>query len=503
VSDRRQEWESWQDLARARLAVADLTGALEAIRTGVDTFRSVLPAESPQLGGALFLLGDVLRRDGRPREAVSCLEEAHAILLKKPPRNPRDLAELEAALAATRAALKRQRLRPSSQRKLKKKRYGRPVSGSRLRTVLETEESNMPTGSRRPLALSAAVALVLGLVSCNKSPTSPSPPVPTPGPVTIVALRLVAPSEIAPGESVQLTANAVKSDGSIENVSGQVEWTVRSVTASSVVSLTDSGLATGTERGEAVVTVRFEGRAAEATTFVLPKGTFRLAGVVSESGVGLEGVTITVIAGVGLGLMAVTDFRGDYALYGVAGPVQIRASLTGYVENTQEIEVAAHRMHSLELVSSRPRDEYAGTYTLTVTAADTPGRPCAPGFPEELKRRVYIAQIEQTGADLEVSLSGADFIRGHFRGAVTQPGKITFWIRPASVWDYDEEEVVERLSDGTRLFVSGTIDARSTPSGISGTVNRAFGGSIWRDSGSGTYSQNSGCPLDRFEMVRR
>lgn len=360
----------------------------------------------------------------------------------------------------------------------------------------------MPAGSRR-LALSAAAALALGLVSCNKSPTSPPPAVPAPSPVTIVALRLLAPSEIAPGESVQLTANAIKSDGSVENVSGQVEWVVRSVAASVAVSLTDTGVATGTERGESVVTARFEGRAAETTIFVLPKGTFRLAGVVSESGVALEGVKITVIAGVGAGLTAVTDVRGDYALYGVAGPVQIRASLTGYVETTQGIEVAAHLLHSLELVSSRSRDDYAGIYSLTVTGTDTPGRPCAPGFPEALKRRVYVAHIEQTGADLEVSLSEADFIRGHFRGAVTQSGKITFWIKPTSVWDYDEEEVAERLSDGTQLFVSGTIDARSTSTGISGTVSPSFGGSIWRSSVTGSYSQSSGCPLDRFEMVRR
>ena len=56
--------------------------------------------------------------------------------------------------------------------------------------------------------------------SCDKSPTSPRPPeqgrstpVTT---VTTVRIELVAPSEIAPGESVQLTANAIKSNGSVE-----------------------------------------------------------------------------------------------------------------------------------------------------------------------------------------------------------------------------------------------------------------------------------------------
>jgi hypothetical protein len=42
--------------------------------------------------------------------------------------------------------------------------------------------------------------------------------------------------------------------------------------------------------------------------------------------------------------------------------------------------------------------------------------PHIPGFPEELKRRVYTARLDQTGADLAVSLSGADFPYGGFAG---------------------------------------------------------------------------------------
>src|SRR5512145_2554327 len=135
----------------------------------------------------------------------------------------------------------------------------------------------MWTGSRGHVALIAAAALVLGLVSCHKSPTSPSPS----GPVTIVALKLVVPSEIAPGETVQLSANAAKSDGSVENVTGQVQWTVRSDPAGSVLLVTATGLATGRERGEEVVMAHFDGRTDQATIVVLPQGTFRLAGTVS------------------------------------------------------------------------------------------------------------------------------------------------------------------------------------------------------------------------------
>ena len=83
-----------------------MSGALEALRTGVDIFRSTLPADSSLLAGGLFFLGDVLRLNGRPGEGRPYLEEAHAIWRKKPPNNPKDLADLEAAIAATLASLR-------------------------------------------------------------------------------------------------------------------------------------------------------------------------------------------------------------------------------------------------------------------------------------------------------------------------------------------------------------------------------------------------------------
>ena len=377
---------------------------------------------------------------------------------------------------------------------------GRPkrvaVSGGGLRT------SDMCPGSRRHLALIVAAALVLGLMSCHKTPTGPSPS----GPVTVVVLKLVVPSEIAPGETVQLIANATKSDGSVENVTGQVEWTVRSDAASAVLSVTATGLATGRERGEEVVTARFDGRTDQATIVVLPKGTFRLAGTVSDNGIGLENATVTVISGVGEGLIAATDARGYYALYGVAGQVEVRATRDGYLDRTQQVNVTSHGSHSFEMVASRPRIDLSGTYTLTVSAESTSG-PCLPGFPEPLKRRIYTATVEQTGADLSVSLSGVDFVIARdgsgnsFRGVVAATGEATFSIRPATVWDYDGPDVVEQLSDGTALCVAGSIIARSTPAGIFGTVDRSRGATIYRCSGS--YISHSGCSIERFEMVRR
>jgi len=72
----------------------------------------------------------------------------------------------------------------------------------------------MPTRSRRALAFTAVAALASVLMSCDrKGPISP-PPTPPPPPV-LVSLALVAPAEVAPGDSVQLTASATRADGSV------------------------------------------------------------------------------------------------------------------------------------------------------------------------------------------------------------------------------------------------------------------------------------------------
>ena len=156
-----------------------------------------------------------------------------------------------------------------------------------------------------------------------------------------------------------------------------------------------------------------------------------------------------------------------------------------------------------------PRENHSGVYTLTITA-----RSCSPGFPEAAQRRVYTARVEQTGADLRVSLSGADFLPASntFTGAVEPTGQITFWIQPLSYWEYYGAELEERLSDGTLLMIFGTIRATGTPAGISGTAgddatqNAGLGGILHLPPRGFSWSLNdatSWCNIDRFEMVRR
>lgn len=104
---------------------------------------------------------------------------------------------------------------------------------------------------------------------------------------------------------------------------------------------------------------------------------------------------------------------------------------------------------------------------------------------------MYTAAVEHTGLMLKVRLSGATVDSNVFEGVITSDGEIRFTIRPAQPWDDDAFDVVERLTDGTLLLVSGTIKARRTPEGISGE-----GGEI-----RPAHTASDGCRIDSFEPV--
>jgi hypothetical protein len=351
------------------------------------------------------------------------------------------------------------------------------------------------TFPRQRLALGLAAPLLAGIVSCDKSPTSPEGGSQT---GTFSSLTLTAPSEIAPGESIQLTAKVVRLDGSVEDVTSQAQWTVGSST--SVLSLTPTGLATAADRGIGVVTARFAGLAAEATILILPRGTFRLSGRITADTAGLNGVRVAVVEGIGRGLTADTDASGHYDLFGVAGPVRVQARSDSYLDDVQSIDVAAHRSLDFALRASRPRDDYSGLYTLTLIAGGCAGR-----YPEAGKKRVYTARVQQTGANLQVFLSGADFYprSDNFKGVVSGTGVITFVIEPLSPWDYHQFDLIERLPDGTELIVSGDITGRSAAAGIFGrgdATRPEDGGqaSIWVNADPASW-----CRIERFDLEPR
>ena len=106
---------------------------------------------------------------------------------------------------------------------------------------------------------------------------------------------------------MQLTVNAVKSDDSVANVTGQAQWTSSD---RRVIDIGPTGVAKAMASGEARIDVRYQSRGASTSTMVLPPGTYRLNGSVTDSGIRLPGVLVTVIEGLGQGLTTATNENG-------------------------------------------------------------------------------------------------------------------------------------------------------------------------------------------------
>ena len=365
----------------------------------------------------------------------------------------------------------------------------------------------MPT-NRRQIGIVLTVGLGLIVASCDKSPTRPSvqPPTGTPGaPVagSVVRIAITAPASIEPGGSGQLTANAIKSDGSVENVTSQAQWTS---TNARVLQVSSAGIVTAGERGEANLNARYQNRSGTAQMMVLPGGTFRLSGQVSDGGFPLEGVTVTVIGGTGEGLTTLTGTTGAYALYGVAAQVRLHAKKDGYLNRIEEVQVTENRALGFEMAVDGQRRDLSGTYTLNLTATR-----CASALPDAGQNRSYVAAVEQKGPQLTVRLSGADFIvnngRGdHFSGFVSVDGKVTFAISDAYYYyyyNYGHFDLVERLNPTGALLVTGIVNATSSPTLISGALD----GSILVSQGTTVpftrYSARCYSRDHRFEMRRR
>jgi hypothetical protein len=338
----------------------------------------------------------------------------------------------------------------------------------------------MRTHHRR-IALIVAAGTLLAFGSCSESSPAPTS-IPRPGgtttPVTVVGLEIGAPESIAPGTTSQLTVRERKSDGSADDVTSRASYTS---TNSAALVVDATGVASGRAAGEARITARFNNRSATTTILVLPPGTFRLSGRITEGGLAISGVSLLVLEGTGQGTTATSNFDGFYALYGVAGTVKIHGKRSNYENLLFTINVAGNTAQDLELTLDTPRDPIGGLYTLTIGATG-----CG-SLPAEAQNRRYDAVVEQRGALLTVTLSGADFVvtsgKGNrFSGTYNPDGRIVFTVGGISEYYYyyyyygfSQPDVVERFSDGSLLLVNGSAITQHDGNGI---IAGTLGGQI-------------------------
>jgi hypothetical protein len=350
------------------------------------------------------------------------------------------------------------------------------------------------------LVVSCAIGLAVLLSACDKSPTRPAPvPVPPPtGPAT-VRVEITGPESVAPGASAEFRAVAHAADGTSRDVSSQAVWHSSNA---SILSVSTEGLATGLQLGEATVNAVFNSTWGLREVLVLPAGTLRLTGRVTEADTpqGLAEARIEAVAGTRSAASTVSNSDGRYRLYGAAPDAELRVSREGYQTHVQRLLLSTHANLDIGLLLMHPRPEVAGTYSLTLTAAAN----CSATLPEEARRRHYTAVVTQTGARVEVTLQGATFFtygsgtQNRFWGDIPapQPSRVMFVFDDSSYYYY--ASVVEQLTPTTFFVPIGRVNALVTPTGLSG----AFAGAIEvRELASGLLRPISSCYSEDHQFV--
>ena len=260
--------------------------------------------------------------------------------------------------------------------------------------------------------------LTLGMVTaCDKSPTSPTllPRAGAPTPTLAVRLELIGPDTVAPGEQVQFTAIGHRTDGSTEDMTQQANW---NSFRSNVLSVTGAGRVTGMSLGDSVLQARLSSLVASREIIVVPRGTYRVSGAITEADSPSTPVGGARVEVQGNAAVPPVQSFGDgrYRLYGVSGPVRLRAEKAGYEAVTTDTVVSTHGTVNFVLPLSGPRLHVSGLYSLTIAAAAE----CRDRLPEEAWTRRYDATVHQQGPLLRVELSGATFVVSGGKGTAAE-----------------------------------------------------------------------------------
>lgn len=318
----------------------------------------------------------------------------------------------------------------------------------------------------------AVLGAAIVAVSCGGSPA------PKPGPPVLIGLSVVGPATFSPDETgVPYTANGRLSDGTTENYTTKVTWNSGNP---QVLSISSGGLASGKNSGEATIAASSGRFSAGLNVIVIPGGTYRLIGKVTDSGFPVSGAQVVVVAGHGSGLLTTTDFLGQYRLYGARGDIEVKVTKAGYEPLTKAMTVTRHDVLDFPDLRQVGAPALAGTYTMTITASPncpTTSTPFTPALPDYARQRSYTAAIVQTGSRLDVTLNGADFLiqsgssntfTGHF-----EPDRLTFELGgPSSYYYYNyfvpDYSVVEKLPNNEFFTFWGKVTAVMSKTSISG-----------------------------------
>ena len=130
-----------------------------------------------------------------------------------------------------------------------------------------------------------------------------------------------------------------------------------------------------------------------------------LTGFVTEPvAVAVEGAAVTVLDGPYKGKSTITDGAGGYALIGLDGGFTIQVTKDGYASEAKGVSVPLTRTLDVEIRPLVLSGNIGGEWTVTFEPLSNCQSPLGGNA------RTYHASIDQQGADLGISLSGANFV---------------------------------------------------------------------------------------------
>jgi hypothetical protein len=241
-----------------------------------------------------------------------------------------------------------------------------------------------------------------------------------------------------------------------------------------VIRFTSAGVAVAdaSGRGETPVSALYGGKSGSIQVLVLETGSFKLSGVVSESGGGsLDGVTVAVLSGTGQDLQATTGGHGHYALYGVAGPVRLRAAADGFAPQVHDVVVVGNdATDTFALTRLAAPADVSGVWTMTVS----PSPSCRAGLPVIARGRTYQVQFTQQDTHLQVEISSPTLqvFNPYGNDDSILGSRVRFiFVGDTDYGEWSTPALYDHLSATETFGFDGSVDGTVTGSEIRGTMN--------------------------------
>jgi hypothetical protein len=303
--------------------------------------------------------------------------------------------------------------------------------------------------------------VLIGAACDNKSPSGPSS-VPQSSSSAVKALKITGPTRLSPDDSAeslgQYSAIATLADGSTVDETTRANW---SSSDTAVVRLTSTpGRMQAGGRGEAFVRATVAGATAQFPMFVSEPGTFRVAGIITESetDVRLSGVDIEVVSGAGAGMAAHTDGSGYYKMFGVGGEVTMRATKDGFGSKVQSVTVTDYTTINFVLTTTSSPVDVSGDWKVGVSASTA----CRGTLPALARDREYDATIVQQGERVTITLVnpaigslGSESGRFVASNGLMFGNRLTFDIPgDTEMGDWSTPDFYERLNSSLSLALS-------------------------------------------------